>query len=1123
MSDADRLWYKDAILYEVHVRAFHDSVGDGFGDFRGLTRKLDYLEDLGVTAVWVLPFYPSPLKDDGYDIADYTTVNPQYGTLEDFKEFLVEAHKRGIRVITELVINHTSDQHPWFQRARAAPKGSPERDFYVWSDSPEKYADARIIFKDFEPSNWSWDPVAKQYYWHRFYSHQPDLNYDNPAVWEAILPLVDYWFEMGVDGLRLDAIPYLYEREGTNCENLPETHVFLKALRAHVEKRFPDRMFLAEANQWPEEAVAYFGDGDECHMAFHFPVMPRLFMALHQEDRFPILDILDQTPAIPESCQWCMFLRNHDELTLEMVTDEERDYMYRAYAQDRTARINLGIRHRLAPLLKNDRRRIELMNALLFSLPGTPVVYYGDEIGMGDNIYLGDRNGVRTPMQWSADRNAGFSRANPQKLYLPIIIDPEYHYEAVNVEAQQNNPSSLLWWMKRLIALRKRFRAFGRGGIRFLRPDNAKVLAFVRDYQDERILVVANLSRFVQFVELDLRDYAGVVPEELFGRTPFPKVGDTPYLLTLSPHAFYWFLLPVPAAGGTASAAGTPAGLELLPRLHGDRPLAMHFERWNWDEIEALLPDYIQRRRMGLSREPIAAARLVDVFPVTAGEAEVWFLIARIEFRAGIPETISVPLTLVPEADLGGLLDPIEECGFAVIGGPTPGALCHALSAPAPCRALLRAILNGRVVESGDHGLAAVPVPSQGPEPETPEGELPLSTRRSERGTSGITFGEAYVYKTFRRIEDGTNPDVEVGRALTAAGYTGAAQVAGYVEYRRRGVPPATLGVLHRYVPNQGTAWQYTLDQLSAYFERVAALSRERPPAPPHVMPLVGPAGEGLLTNGWHEVIGPYLDSVRTFAHRTAELHQALARVPSAAFTPESFGKLYQRSIYQSMRNLTGRLSQTLTRKAGQLPPAARPLAARLVGSQDEILKRFRGVLNPNLGGCRIRCHGDYHLGQLLFTGKDFVVIDFEGDPERPVGERRLKRSPLRDVAAMIRSLDYAAQSVLYGLASSRGRSPGLIRTEDQPVLEPWATAWYDRVAREFVTGYMAAMGDSELLPRGEESLRTFLELLVLEKALTEIDSDLTHRPEWVSIPLRGALRLLGSDADVPASPPPAD
>src|SRR3989440_4382722 len=518
----DTLWYKDAVIYELHVKTFHDSDGDGIGDFRGLIQKLDYLQELGITAIWLLPFYPSPLRDDGYDIADYYDVNPSYGTLDDFRAFLDAAHKRGLRVITELVINHTSDQNPWFQKSRRAASGSPEREFYVWSDTPEKYKDARIIFKDFETSNWAWDPVAKAYYWHRFYSHRPDLNFDNPAVLEALEKVCDFWLALGVDGLRLDAIPYLYEREDTSCENLPETHDYLRKLRAHVDAKFPDRMLLAEANQWPEDAVAYFGKGDESHMNFHFPLMPRMFMALQMEDRFPIVDILQQTPPIPENCQWAMFLRNHDELTLEMVTDEDRDYMYRVFAQDPQARINLGIRRRLAPLLDNHRAKIELMNGLLFSLPGAPVLYYGDELGMGDNIYLGDRNGVRTPMQWNSERNAGFSRANPQRLYLPIIIDPEYHFEALNVEAQQNNPSSLLWWMKRLIALRKRFQAFGRGTIEFLRPANPKVLAFVRRYRNELVLVVANLSRFVQHLELDLSAHAGLVPEGLFGRRPVP-------------------------------------------------------------------------------------------------------------------------------------------------------------------------------------------------------------------------------------------------------------------------------------------------------------------------------------------------------------------------------------------------------------------------------------------------------------------------------------------------------------------------------------------------------------------------------------------------------------------------
>ena len=609
----DPLWYKDAIIYELHPRAFFDSNGDGIGDFEGLAQKLDYLQDLGVTAIWLLPFYPSPLKDDGYDISDYTDVHPSYGTLNDFREFLREAHARGLRVITELIVNHTSDQHPWFQRARRAKAGSRWRNFYVWSDTPEKYKDARIIFKDFEPSNWSWDPVAKAYYWHRFYAHQPDLNYDNPEVRRAILHVVDFWLNMGIDGLRLDAVPYLYEREGTNCENLAETHAFLKELRRHVDRKFKNRMLLAEANQWPEDAVAYLGDGDECHMAFHFPSMPRLFMAIRMESRFPIIDILTQTPAIPDTCQWALFLRNHDELTLEMVTDEERDYMYRVYAHDPHARINLGIRRRLAPLLGNDRRRIELMNALLFSLPGTPVIYYGDELRMGDNFYLGDRNGVRTPMQWSADRNAGFSRANPQRLYLPIIIDPEYHYEAVNVEAQQNNPHSLLWWMKRLIALRKRFKAFGRGTLEFLHPDNHKVLAFVRRYQDECVLVLANLSRFVQGVELDLAPYKGLVPVEIFGRTEFPVVGEAPYFVTMGPHAFYWFALEPQRLPAIAL---TPQEVR-LPMLQITGALENLFMGESKVALEAILPTYLKERRwFGGKARKMKSVQLLEAIPV---------------------------------------------------------------------------------------------------------------------------------------------------------------------------------------------------------------------------------------------------------------------------------------------------------------------------------------------------------------------------------------------------------------------------------------------------------------------------------------------------------------------------
>ncbi|HEY3523508.1 MAG TPA: maltose alpha-D-glucosyltransferase, partial [Candidatus Limnocylindrales bacterium] len=647
---SDPSWYRDAIIYELHVRAFRDASGDGAGDFAGLTEKLDYLADLGVTAIWVLPFYPSPLRDDGYDIADYAAVNPDYGTLRDVRTFIREAHARGLRVITELVCNHTSDQHPWFQRARRSPPGSAARDFYVWSDTPERYRDARIIFKDFETSNWTWDREAGAYYWHRFYGHQPDLNFDNPRVHRAIFEVLDSWLEMGVDGVRLDAIPYLYEREGTSCENLPETHAFLKSLRAHIDERFADRMLLAEANQWPEDSVAYFGDGDECHMAFNFPVMPRMFMAIQQEDRYPIVDILTETPDPPGTSQWALFLRNHDELTLEMVTDEERDYMYRVYARDPQARINLGIRRRLAPLLNNNRRRIELMNGLLFSLPGTPVVYYGDEIGMGDNIYLGDRNGVRTPMQWSGDRNAGFSDANRQQLYLPVIVDPEYHYEAVNVAAQQANAHSLLWWMKRLIALRKRHPAFGRGSIEFLHPANRRVLAFIRRHEGESILVVANLSRFVQYVELDLGADEGRLPIEMFGRSEFPPIRGA-YPLTLGPHAFLWFELIEPAT--PLAVESPPAELPSLPGIRDITALAAHPVA---ARLATVLGGWLPGRRWFRAKaRRIRTVEVSDVLPLGAGALPAAVLVVTVGYAQGEPETYLVPVAVLPETDARAL------------------------------------------------------------------------------------------------------------------------------------------------------------------------------------------------------------------------------------------------------------------------------------------------------------------------------------------------------------------------------------------------------------------------------------------------------------------------------------
>lgn len=1121
----DPLWYKDALIYELHIRAFHDSVGDGMGNFLGLTQKLDYLQDLGVTAIWLLPFYPSPLKDDGYDIADYTNVNADYGTLRDFQELLDAAHQHGLRVITELVINHTSDQHPWFHRARRAKPGSSERNFYVWNDTPEKYKGARIIFKDFEHSNWTFDQVAKAYYWHRFYSHQPELNYDNPDVWKAIFPVLDFWMEMGVDGMRLDAVPYLFEREGTNCENLPETHDFLRALRRHVDKKFSNRMLLAEANQWPEDAAAYFGAGDECHMNFHFPIMPRLFMAIHMEDRFPILDILAQTPQIPDNCQWAMFLRNHDELTLEMVTDEERDYMYRAYAIDPRARLNLGIRRRLAPLMGNSRRRIELMKGLLFSLPGTPILYYGDEIGMGDNIYLGDRNGVRTPMQWSGDRNAGFSRCNPQRLFLPVIIDPEYHYEAINVEAQQNNPNSLLWWMKRLIALRKRFKAFGRGTLEFLQPDNRKILAFLRRYDDECILVVANLSRFVQYVELDLAAFEGSVPTELFGQNSFPPVGKAPYLLTIGPHSFYWFSLSVPAGL-------RPGGEEVVLQEEVVAPITLArdwtelFSPPGDEKLEEVLPDYLAPRRwFGGKARRLKSVSLKEIFPLTyrkggdeGEEARAYLTLVATEFGEGTGETYVLPLAFATGEQASQLREQMPHALVARCVGPgdAEGILFDALADPAFCEAMLRAIdrRSGRET-SGGASIQATAY-SRFEEAHGPA-EAPLTPHlgKAEQSNTSILFGNRLILKVFRRVDEGVNPDLEIGRYLTeVAHFPHTAPVVGSIEFKRkRKAEPMTLAVLQAFVPNQGDAWQYTLDVLSSYFER--ALATQRDDAGHQVLPPDDSLSDLAIVDTAaraQEMIDTYLETARLLARRTAEMHLALAAdTEDPAFAPEPHSTLYQRGVYQSLRNLKGQVFQQLRHRLNDLPKADRKAARKLLELEEEVLKRFRAVMEVKAAGLRTRCHGDYHLGQVLYTGKDFVIIDFEGEPVRSISDRRVKRSPLRDVAGMVRSFHYAASSALAQNGSGRARLPGLIRPEDIAVLEPWARFWFAWVSATFVKAYLDTAGPAAYLPQSRDEFRIMLDAFLLEKAVYELGYELNHRPDWVKIPLRGILDLLGA------------
>jgi maltose alpha-D-glucosyltransferase/alpha-amylase len=1080
------LWYKDGIIYQTHVRAFFDSNNDGIGDFAGLTRKLDYLQDLGVNILWLLPFYPSPLRDDGYDIGNYTAVNQSYGSIADFKAFMKEAHRRGIRVVTELVVNHTSDQHAWFQKSRRAKPGSPWRDFYVWSDTPDKYTDARIIFKDFETSNWAWDPVAKAYYWHRFFSHQPDLNFDNPAVHDALFKVLEFWMDMGVDAFRLDAIPYLYEREGTTCENLPETHAYLKKLRAHLDEKYPGKMLLAEANQWPEDTLPYFGDGDECHMAFNFPVMPRMYMSLAMEDRFPITDIMAQTPPIPENCQWAMFLRNHDELTLEMVTEEDRDYMWRTYAKETHARINLGIRRRLAPLMGNHRGRIHLMNGLLFSFSGTPIIYYGDEIGMGDNIYLGDRNGVRTPMQWSADRNAGFSRCNPQQLYLPVIIDPAFHYEQVNVEAQQNSQYSLLWWMKRLIATRKRYKAFGRGSMEFLHPENRKVLAFVRRYEDETLLVVANLSRIVQCFELDLSQFRGMVPVELSGGTHFPEIGDKPYFLNLGPFAFYWFEL--------RKARHEIAAGEELPLIDAKKFDEVLAER-NRLALQRALTGYLKTRRWFAGKgRTISSLNVRDLIPLMREAGQLAIL--EVEYTEGEAETYLLPLgiTAARRADEQDVRSPL------FIARLRDGNLLYEpVTEPAFANALLDTIVRRRHLKG--RGGTVSGAPTRELKELRGEGALDAQVLKAEQSNTAIVYGQRLFLKLFRKLEPGINTDLEVSRFLNEeTSFASTPRLGGSLEYDHD-QQSTSLAILQSYTKNSGDAWSYTLDAISRYFDRIlsdadaAQRMRQAMPKEP-----VFELAHRPLPDIADELIGGYLSDAELLGRRTAEMHLALAsRDDVADFRPEPFTPHYQRSIYQSMRTQAVQAIQLLRRGAKDNADAQ-----ELIAHEQDLHARFRKVLDGRITGQRIRTHGDYHLGQVLHTGNDFVIIDFEGEPARPLSERRIRRSALRDVAGMMRSFHYAPYAVVFGQA------PGVvIRAEDQALLDAAARFWHVCVSAAFLRAYLAASAGARHLPASRDEIRILLDAYRLEKALYEIRYEFNNRPDWLRIPLHGVLDLL--------------
>ncbi|RAL20630.1 maltose alpha-D-glucosyltransferase [Lujinxingia litoralis] len=1096
-------WYKDAIIYEVHVRSFYDSDGDGIGDLPGLTQRLDYLEELGVTALWLLPFYPSPLKDDGYDIAGYTEVHPDYGTLRDFQTFLREAHRRGLKVITELVLNHTSDQHPWFQRARRAPRGSVERDFYVWSDTPDRYREARIIFSDVKHSNWTYDPVAGQYFWHRFYDHQPDLNFDNPQVRKAVFEIVDFWMKMGIDGLRLDAITYLYEREGTTCEGLPETHAFLRDLRAHVDERYEDRMLLAEANLWPEDAVAFFGQGDECHMAFHFPLMPRLFMAVEMEDRQPIVDILDQTPRLPPGCQWALFLRNHDELTLEMVTDEERDFMYRAFAPELRMRVNLGIRRRLAPLLRGDSRKIRLLYALLLSLPGTPIVYYGDEIGMGDNYHLGDRNGVRTPMQWSADRNGGFSRANPQSLFLPVITDPSYHYLSTNVEVQENQPASLLRWIKRLIALRQRSPALRSGELTIIPCTNHRVLAMRRTTDDDDALIVINLSHAAQHVHLDLSAAGERWPVELWGRTQFPPIQQERirrYALSLGPYDFYWFRLSErPLDESTLNEPTTDRGpLEVREdwssvfegRMRGPflRRLTTYLQRQPWFNPRARRLESVdihERIRLrweeGLTLICLLEANFLD------GENELYMLpIAfgtdqRAErIRQQSPHALITQLRLERTRELGELYDATVNTAFvsALLGYVRKNW-----------------VINGQEGSFKGHWVERF----QDLSPERLSA-LPVKILEVNHTHTSTVFGEDLVVKLFRRLESGRSVDVEVGQFLLERDFQGVAPFAGHLDYHRGRWEPTTLVTVHRFIPHRADGLTWFLDHACDHLRRQDP-ARE---VEPHAW-LDGVQAQTLIELNPDEVElnesdRTFLEQASLLGKRAAELHGVLASgLPETPFEPALFSTSYERTRYHSMRTLALRTMRLLRRHLSEGDP--HQAMARLVLDQEpEILARFKTLIGRGLGGLRIRIHGDFHLEEVLRTDDDFIVIDLEGHPWLPIGERRIKRTPLRDVATMLRSFHHtcllawqrACRSECEGNDDDESRSLHLFKA---------AQRWYALCAHAFLAGYLPPANEAGFLPNTPEGVAELLDVMRLQKALRQLEHDL-ERGEAIELSL---------------------
>jgi maltose alpha-D-glucosyltransferase/alpha-amylase len=1075
-------WFKDVIIYQMHVKAFQDSSADGVGDFTGLMHRLDYVQHLGVTAIWLLPFYPSPLRDDGYDIADYRQIHPSYGDMEGFKAFVGEAHRRGIRVIAELVVNHTSDQHPWFQRARKAPAGSLERDYYVWSDSDQRYQGTRIIFLDTETSNWTWDATAQAYFWHRFYSHQPDLNFDNPRVFDEIVGVLRFWLDLGVDGLRLDAVPYLCEREGTSNENLPETHAVLKRIRQEVDARYPDRMLLAEANQWPEDTRPYFGEGDECHMSFHFPLMPRMYMALAQEDRHPIADILRQTPDIPANCQWALFLRNHDELTLEMVTDDERDYLWRMYADDSRARINLGIRRRLAPLLDNDRRKMELMNALLFSLPGTPVIYYGDELGMGDNYYLGDRDGVRTPMQWSADRNGGFSRADPQRLYLPPIMDAIYGYQSINVESQQRSPSSLLNWMRRMIMVRKNHAAFGRGTLRLLYPRNRKILAFVREHEDQRILCVFNMGRSAQAVELDLREFRGAVPVELMGGSAFPPVGDLTYLLTLPGYGFYWFML--------ATEVQEPRWHVPAPEPAPDFVTLVATDTWQsvlqgrcLESLERdVLPDFLVRQRWFAAKDAKIKAVALKPLATLQGRSSGYPLVScQVSLAGGEIQSYFLPLAIAWGSDRVTSTAPTLPFTLAKIRrGSRIGALLDAAKNQDFVVDLAMAMSRSRPAQQDSLRF------TNHPSLESIKEDVSLRPIGAEQSNVSLIIGESMVLKLYRRIRPGVQPELEMAQFLTnVANFKNTPALLGAVELAEEGAEPLVLAVAFALVENQGDAWHVMVEALDRMLEDISLLPEAEP---------------------WQETLDRLyvfpLDLATKLGQRTAEMHRALAtETDDPAFKAEPPSQDHVRRWCETISNDAERALASLQSAYPEANETTAQHITQLLAKRPALFAHLDMLTRLNLTGMLTRIHGDYHLGQVLVAKDDVVIIDFEGEPGRTLAERQEKTSPLRDVAGMLRSLDYAASAALERFATRAKALP------EQVVAA--TTSWRERAGREFIDAYAETAHGIASVPQQRADAAALLELFLLQKTLYEISYEAANRPSWITVPVRGLLELL--------------